>query len=45
MPVCHRHLQEKIPQIQLVEGEGHYVECWNIDEVIKDLDAQKEACE
>jgi oligopeptide/dipeptide ABC transporter ATP-binding protein len=37
--------KEKIPQIQLVEGEGHYVECWNIDEVIKDLDAQKEACE
>jgi oligopeptide/dipeptide ABC transporter ATP-binding protein len=34
--------KEKIPSLEEVEPE-HFVECWNVDEVIKDL--QEEECE
>ena len=36
--------KEKIPELQQVEQAEHYVECWNIDEVLKDLGAPKEEC-
>lgn len=36
--------KEKVPELKQVEQEGHFVECWNIEEVLKDLGEPKEAC-
>ncbi len=36
--------KEKVPELVPVEQEGHYVECWNLETVLKDLDTPKEAC-
>lgn len=30
--------KEKIPELKPVETEDHFVECWHVDEVIKDLE-------
>ncbi len=36
--------KEKVPELTQVEKEGHFVECWNVETVLKDLGAPKEAC-
>ncbi|HPR41689.1 MAG TPA: ABC transporter ATP-binding protein [Candidatus Methanofastidiosa archaeon] len=36
--------KEKIPELKAVETDDHFVECWNIDAVIKDLAEKGGAC-
>jgi len=36
--------KEKVPELKAVETEDHFVECWHVDEVIKDLDEGRGVC-
>jgi len=36
--------KEKVPELKAVETDDHFVECWHVDEVIKDLDKKGGVC-